>query len=156
MTEAETISPEVVNMMQPIIEGLGFEVVGIELLGRGQHRTLQILVDQPGGINIDDCAEISRSLSRLLDVEDPFSFEYSLEVGSPGVFRELKLDKDFQRQEGDRVKLSLYEAVNETQTLFGTLAGFDLETIHLNDEASKGLLKIERTNIKRLNLEPKL
>jgi len=156
MTEPNTISPEVLDLIQPIIEGLEFEVVSIDLLGKGQRRTLQILVDRPGGISIDDCADISRSLSRLLDVEDPFDFEYSLEVGSPGVYRELKHDKDFQRQQGDRVKVSLFEPVNETHTLFGDLSGFDEDNVHILDEASKGELKIERTNIKRLCLEPKL
>lgn len=107
----------------PTIEGLGFELVRIRLMG-GKRATLQIMAERPeGGIEVADCAKISRALSAVLDVEDPISGEYTLEVSSPGIDRPLTRLKDFVRYEGYEVKLETSEMIDGRRRFKGELAG---------------------------------
>src|SRR3989338_2720817 len=88
------------DIIIPVIEGLGFELVRIRLMG-GATRTLQIMADKPeGGIEVDDCGEISTAVSAVLDVEDPIEENYVLEVSSPGIDRPLTRLKDFEMWTG--------------------------------------------------------
>ncbi|MFN7595981.1 MAG: ribosome maturation factor RimP, partial [Cereibacter sp.] len=89
------IDRRLAGIVQPVIEGLGFELVRIRLMG-GRTPTLQIMADRPeGGIVVDDCARISTAVSAVLDVEDPIEENYVLEVSSPGIDRPLTRLKDF-------------------------------------------------------------
>lgn len=107
----------------PTIEGLGFELVRIRLMG-GKRATLQIMAERPeGGIEVDDCARISRAVSAVLDVEDPISSEYTLEVSSPGIDRPLTRLKDFERYEGYEVRLETSELIDGRKRFKGVLQG---------------------------------
>lgn len=75
------------QMIRPAVDALGFELVGIEQLSQGRHSMLRIYIDHADGITVDHCAEVSRQVSAVLDVEDPIHGEYTLEVSSPGLER---------------------------------------------------------------------
>jgi ribosome maturation factor RimP len=110
-------------IVAPVIEGMGFELVRLRLMG-GRRAVLQIMAERPeGGIEIEDCARISRAVSAVLDVEDPISGEYTLEVSSPGIDRPLTRLKDFARYEGYEAKLETEVAIDGRKRFKGELRG---------------------------------
>ena len=118
-----SIDRRLAGLVTPTIEGLGFELVRIRLMG-GKKATLQIMAERPeGGIEVEDCALISRSVSAVLDVEDPISGEYVLEVSSPGIDRPLTRMKDFERYEGYEARLETTELIDGRRRFKGPLRG---------------------------------
>jgi len=112
-------------IVSPTVEGLGFELVRIRLMG-GKRATLQIMAERPeGGIEVDECARISRAVSAVLDVEDPIGSEYTLEVSSPGIDRPLTRLKDFERYEGYEVRLETSELIDGRRRFKGVLGGVE-------------------------------
>ena len=110
-------------IVAPVIEGMGFELVRLRLMG-GRRAVLQIMAERPeGGIEIENCAKISRAVSAVLDVEDPISGEYTLEVSSPGIDRPLTRLKDFERYAGYEARLETDEAIEGRKRFKGELAG---------------------------------
>ncbi len=125
------IADELTAQLTPLIEDLGYECVGIEYVSNPKHRLVRIYIDQPegieGGIDVDDCETVSREVSAWLDVEDPISGEYSLEVSSPGIERPLFRQAHFERFLGEQAEVQLIapmvdEATGQRQRVFkGTL-----------------------------------
>ncbi len=112
-------------IVAPTIEGLGFELVRLRLMS-GKRTVLQVMADRPvGGIEVDDCARISRAVSAVLDVEDPISGEYVLEVSSPGIDRPLTRIKDFERYAGYEARLETHELIDGRRRFRGVLAGVE-------------------------------
>ena len=110
-------------IIQPTIEGMGYELVRIRLMG-GKTRILQIMADRPdGGINVDDCAKISTAVSAVLDVEDPIEDNYTLEVSSPGIDRPLTRLKDFDTWNGYEARVETTELIDGRRRFKGILAG---------------------------------
>jgi ribosome maturation factor RimP len=130
----------VAQIIAPVIEDLGFELVRIRLMG-GETKTLQIMADKPeGGIEVDDCADISNAVSAVLDVEDPISDAYNLEVSSPGIDRPLTRLKDFEMFEGYEAKLETYDMIDGRRRFKGELAGVEGTEVLINvDEGTIGL-----------------
>jgi ribosome maturation factor RimP len=117
------IDRRLAGIVTPTIAGLGFELVRLRL-GGGKRPVLQIMAERPeGGIEVDDCARISRAVSAVLDVEDPISGEYTLEVSSPGIDRPLTRLKDFERYAGYEARLDTAEAIDGRKRFKGELAG---------------------------------
>ena len=115
--------------MTPAIEGLGFELVRIRLMG-GATRTLQIMADRPeGGIEVDDCGEISIAVSAILDVEDPIEENFVLEVSSPGIDRPLTRLKDFEMWKGWEARIETTELIDGRRRFKGMLAGVEGEEV---------------------------
>jgi ribosome maturation factor RimP len=113
------------DIIQPVIEGLGFELVRIRLMG-GATRTLQIMADKPdGGIEVDHCGDISTAISAVLDVEDPIEENYVLEVSSPGIDRPLTRLKDFEMWKGWEARIETTELIDGRRRFKGTLAGVE-------------------------------
>ena len=94
------------ELLEPVIEAMGYELVMVELTGAGS-KTLRVYIDSPGGIVLDDCEMVSRQVSTLLDVDDPISGEYALEVSSPGLDRPLAKPEHFRRAEGNMVRIRM-------------------------------------------------
>ncbi len=134
------IDRRLAGIVSPTIEGLGFELVRLRLMG-GRRAVLQIMAERPdGGIEVDDCARISRAVSAVLDVEDPISGEYVLEVSSPGIDRPLTRVKDFERWSGYEAKLETAEPIDGRRRFKGVLAGVqDGEVLVEIDEGTIGL-----------------
>lgn len=128
------IDRRLAEIITPVIEDLGFELVRVRLQG-GKTATLQIMADRPeGGINVDDCGDISVAVSATLDVEDPLEEAYHLEVSSPGIDRPLTRLKDFVSFEGYEARLDTNEAIDGRKRWKGVLAGVEGEEVLLNIE----------------------
>lgn len=112
------------GIVTPSIEAMGFDVVRVMITG-GQRPTLQIMADRRDGsmISVDDCAEISRTVSAVLDVEDPIAGEYTLEVSSPGIDRPLTRIKDFERWAGFDARVDMAVPVDGRKRFSGRLKG---------------------------------
>lgn len=95
------------EMMESPVEALGFELVGVEFIRAGKHSTLRVYIDSEKGIEVDDCAEVSYQVSAVLDVEDPISTEYNLEISSPGMDRPLFKPAHYQNVVGQSVNVKL-------------------------------------------------
>lgn len=134
------IDRRLAEIVTPAIEGLGFELVRIRLMG-GQTKTLQIMADRPeGGIDVDDCAKISTAVSATLDVEDPIEDAYNLEVSSPGIDRPLTRLKDFDIWEGYEARLETVDQIDGRKRFKGMLAGTEGDEVLINiEEGTVGL-----------------
>lgn len=108
----QEIEQHCTELVTPIIEEHGFELVDVEYVKEGSDYYLRVYADKEGGINIDDCVLISRSLEEKLDAADRMTDPYILEVSSPGLTRPLKKDKDFKRNLGKKVEVKLCRAVD--------------------------------------------
>lgn len=118
-----SIDRRMAEIITPVIEGMGFELVRVRLMG-GKYRTLQIMAERPeGGIEVDDCARISTAVSATLDVEDPLEDAYTLEVSSPGIDRPLTRLKDFETWEGYEAKIETTELIDGQRRFKGVLQG---------------------------------
>jgi ribosome maturation factor RimP len=130
------------EIVTPVIEGLGFELVRIRLMG-GKTRTLQIMADRPdGGIIVEDCATISTAVSAVLDVEDPVEDQYILEVSSPGIDRPLTRLKDFDMWEGYEARIETTELIEGRRRFKGMLAGTEGEEVLIELEEGAETLTI--------------
>ncbi|MBD84062.1 MAG: ribosome maturation factor RimP [Acidiferrobacteraceae bacterium] len=99
------------QLLEPVVEDMGYELVTVELTGSPSGgQVLRTYIDAPGGILLEDCEQVSRQVSAILDVEDPIKGEYTLEVSSPGVDRPLVKPEHFQRFQGSHVKVVMREA----------------------------------------------
>jgi ribosome maturation factor RimP len=103
--DARTIAQEVTDLVAPILEEMGFELVDVVYVSKSGRWVLQLFIDKEGGVTIDDCAAVSGEIGDLIDVRDIISHEYVLEVSSPGLDRPLKKPKDFGRAVGRKVKI---------------------------------------------------
>ncbi|WP_428249375.1 ribosome maturation factor RimP [Ferrovibrio sp.] len=131
------------QMIAPTLEAMGYAVVRVKLQG-GQRPVLQIMAEREtggephdGGFNIDDCTEISRAVSAILDVEDPIPEAYNLEVSSPGLDRPLVKLKDFDRFKGFVARVELGHAHEGRKRFRGRLLGIEGESVKLQDDEGK-------------------
>ena len=134
------IDRRMAEIITPVIEDMGFELVRVRLMS-GKSTILQIMADKPeGGIEVDDCAEISQAVSAVLDVEDPILDEYTLEVSSPGIDRPLTRLKDFEMFEGYEAKIETADMIDGRRRFKGALAGIEEDEVLINvDEGTIGL-----------------
>ncbi|HHS99719.1 MAG TPA: ribosome maturation factor RimP [Thiomicrospira sp.] len=129
-----TIEQKLEELFKPTIESMGFELWAIEYIAAGRHSTLRVFVDKQGGINVDDCADISRQLSAIMDVEDPISDRYMLEVSSPGLDRPLIKPEHFKRYEGKSVRVRAAMAILGRRKINGKLVKVTDEQIEVEVE----------------------
>ncbi len=128
------IDRRLAEIVEPTIAGMGFELVRVRLMG-GQRKTVQIMADRPeGGIEVDDCAEISTAVSAVLDVEDPLEDAYTLEVSSPGIDRPLTRLKDFDAWAGFEAKLETAEQIDGRRRFKGRLSGTEGDEVLIEIE----------------------
>ncbi len=113
-------SPQLRQLLGPLVEDLGYELLLIELVG-ATPRTLRLFIDAPGGVNLDDCELVSRNVSAALDVDDPIAGAYNLEVSSPGIERPLVREEHFRNHVGERVRIRLAKSVLGRKRFTGVL-----------------------------------
>jgi len=136
------IDRRLADIVTPAIEGLGFELVRIRLMG-GKTRTLQIMADRPeGGIVVEDCARISTAVSAILDVEDPVEDNYILEVSSPGIDRPLTRLKDFDMWQGYEARIETADLIDGRRRFKGTLSGTEGDEVLIEIEEAGAPLTI--------------
>ena len=142
------------------VNALGFDLVDVELIGGRSHQTLRIYIDCRGGITVDDCADVSRHVSAILDVEDPLPGSYTLEVSSPGLDRPLVTRADFERYRGETIKLRTHEPVAGRRNFTGRLLGVtgDSVTLEVGPMPGGAMEQFELTldAIERARLVPKI
>lgn len=128
------------HLISPILAGTPFELVGVECVGGGKHTVVRIYIDKPGGITIDDIAELSRQISVVFDVEEPISGHYTLEVSSPGLQRPLFTPAQFMSQVGQKITVKTSLALGNRQNFKGVLIKADDDGIEMEvDEQSISL-----------------
>lgn len=134
------IDRRMAEIITPVIEDMGYELVRVRLMS-GKTTTLQVMADKPdGGIEVDDCAEISNAISAVMDVEDPILDAYALEVSSPGIDRPLTRLKDFDMFEGYEAKIETSDLIDGRRRFKGVLAGVEGEEVLINlEEGTIGL-----------------
>jgi ribosome maturation factor RimP len=131
---------QLTDMLEPTVEALGFELWGVEYLSQGRHSVLRIYIEGENGITVDDCAAVSEQVGSVLDVEDPITGEYTLEVSSPGMDRLLfKLDQ-YPGYVGEMVELRLRSAFEGRRRYKGVLQGIEGDDVVLRVDNHEYLL----------------
>ena len=131
---------------------LGYELVHLELTSQGRDTVLRIYIDAPGGIQIDDCEAVSRQLSALLDVEDPLSGEYLLEVSSPGLDRPLVKPDHFRQFLGDQARIVMHTHVLGRRRFTGQMVEADDQAVTLEVDGESYELRYQ--DMESARLEP--
>ncbi len=145
MVAKAPIDQRLAKIITPTIEGMGFELVRLRLMG-GKRITLQIMAERSDGtMEVEDCANLSRQISAVLDVEDPVEREYTLEVSSPGIDRPLTRLTDFDRWEGYEAKLETAELIEGRKRFKGILSGTEGTEvlIDIDDDNVEGTIGLE-------------
>ena len=130
---SKLIEDTVEKIVEELLEGTNIELVAVEYV-REKDWYLRVFIDKEGGIELDDCQELSGRLGDILDEKDVIKGAYMLEVSSPGLDRELKKEKDFRREQGKKVDVSLYAAVDGSKVLVGVLNGYDGDNMTIDEQ----------------------
>ncbi|SJL85323.1 ribosome maturation factor RimP [Vibrio palustris] len=144
---------QLTELLEAPVVASGYELVGLEFIRAGQHSTLRVFVDHENGINVEDCAEVSRQISAVLDVEDPISVAYNLEVSSPGLERPLFKIAHYEQFIGHEVSLVLKMAVSNRRKWNGIIDSVDGETVAISVDGQQEHFAL--SNIAKANLIPK-
>lgn len=137
-------------LVLPILKECGFELWDVEYVKEGANYYLRVYIDKPGGITIDDCVTVSRAFEQSLDEEDFIADAYILEVSSPGLGRQLKRERDFERSIGSLVEIRLYQPLDGQKEWTGVLQAYDAETVTLELEDKE--LKLKRSDLALIRL----
>ncbi|WP_100657028.1 ribosome maturation factor RimP [Alteromonas flava] len=140
------------EMLNSPVEALGYELVGIEFVRAGKHSILRVFIDHENGISVDDCADVSHQVSAVLDVEDPISTEYNLEVSSPGMDRPLFKEQHYQAVVGEMVSVRLAMPMNNRRNFKGTLLAAENGVVSVEVDGQK--FDLAFANIEKGNLVP--
>ncbi len=138
------------DMLTPPVEALGFELVGVEFVRAGKHSILRVFIDHENGIDVDDCADVSHQISAVMDVEDPITTEYNLEVSSPGMDRPLFKSEHYALVVGEIITVKLSIPQDGRRNFKGLLLKCENDTILIkvdNDEFSLAIANIEKGNL---------
>ncbi len=152
------------SIIERVASSLGLEVVELDLRGGGKSRMLRITIDKPAGVTHEDCANLSREVGTILDVEDAVpGSSYTLEVSSPGLDRKLVRPADYQRFVGSRVKLTTREPVEGSRHFEGRLESANGNRITLDvsgpakgkkEQAPPKKIEVDLSNVEKANLAP--
>ena len=153
-----TLQERLEGVISPTIDSMGYELVRVLLLGK-QRLVLQVMAERKDrqAMTVDDCADISRALSAVLDVDDPIDAAYTLEVSSPGIDRPLTRRDDFVRFAGFEAKMELSRPLDDRKRFRGRLLGLDESgQVRLTDENGEHLLPLEDIQKAKLVLTDEL
>ena len=149
---------EIARLVEPTLNGMGYELVRVQFGGGDRRPTLQIMAERVDrrAMAVEDCAEISRVLSALLDVEDPVQGAYMLEVSSPGIDRPLLRPADYERFAGFEARLELRQPVDGRRRFRGRLAGVENGCVRVVEPAGEFRLPLEEISKAKLVLTDEL
>lgn len=145
MSKKEVYEQTTEELIMPIVDELGFELIDVEYVKEGGTWYLRAYVDKEGGIAVEDCATVGRLFNEILDEKDYISDAYIFEVSSPGLGRPLKKEKDFVRNLEKDVEVRTYRAINKQKEFVGILKQYDKDTITLEIDSKEE--KFDRTDI---------
>jgi ribosome maturation factor RimP len=147
----ENLLQEVRQVVEPILESQGFELVDLEYQCERQGWVLRIYLDREGGVSLDDCAGVSHEVGAVLEVKDLIPSAYTLEVSSPGLTRPLKRREDFNKFRNQMVKIKLYKPLDGRKNFKGTLLGLEGDRVRVEVEQRSYEIPLQR--IAKANLE---
>ncbi|RJX74446.1 ribosome maturation factor RimP [Vibrio sinensis] len=147
------LEKQLTELLEAPVAALGYELVGLEFIRAGEHSTLRIYIDHEDGINVDACAEVSHQASAVLDVEDPISVAYYLEVSSPGLERPLFKAAHYEQFIGHEANIVLKMAVGNRRKWKGIIHSVEGETITVTVDGQEEFFAL--SNISKANLIPK-
>lgn len=142
---------DLTGLFEPVIESMGYELVGVEFSTNGRHGTLRVYIDREQGVSLDDCAAISHQISGILDVEEPIKQAYDLEISSPGIDRPLFKLADYERFAGRIAKIKLAVAQQGRKNFKGRLQGV-ADSSRVRIEVDGELFDLPYGDIARANL----
>ena len=151
MSKKEVYEQKTEEILLPIVEEYGFELVDVEYVKEGGTWYLRTYIDKEGGISIDDCEKVSRRLSDILDEKDYIDDTYIMEVSSPGLGRPLKKEKDFNRSLGKEVDIRTYRMIDKQKEFTGILKDYDKDTVTIELE-NETLKTFEKGDIALIRL----
>lgn len=146
------VSEIVMDLVEPIVIDRGLDLVDVEFQPHGRHSVLRLYLDRPGGISLDDLAEVSREVSDVLDVHDAVPGQYTLECSSPGINRRLRKPEDFVRFCGKSVRVRTSTPIAGSRNFAGLLLSASDDGIEIEDE-SRGRLAVPLRAIERAHYE---
>ena len=147
---------KLVNLLTAPIKNQGYELVDLEYNRRGSQHIIQLFIDNPNGIGIDDCVVVNQVVQQVMDIEDPISEDYTIEVSSPGIFRKLKTAEHYKIFTGQRINVRLQQKIQGVKNAVGKLEGCTEKGIRMKLETGGLELVIPFSLITKANLEPKL
>ena len=139
-------------LIEPVVEGLGYECVGVEYAARAKSSLLRVYIDHENGILVDDCSKVSHQISGVLDVENPISDNYHLEISSPGEDRPFFKVSQFEKFLGSTVSVTLFALVNNRRKITGKIMRVENDIITL--EENEQLFQIPFTAMSKARLVP--
>lgn len=137
MGKKETYEQKAEQLLIPIVDTHGFELVDVEYVKEGSNFYLRAYIDKPGGITVDDCETVSRAFSDKLDETDFIEEAYIMEVSSPGLGRPLKKEKDYKRSMGKELEIRTYRARNREKEFYGILTAYDENSVTIACEGEE-------------------
>ncbi len=140
------------KLVQPLVEELGYEFVGLEHSSNPKNAMLRIYIDHEAGIDLDDCSKVSREVASLLDVEDPISGHYNLEISSPGLDRPLFTPEHYQQFVGEEVKLNLFAPEDGRRKFTGRILAVEGQSVQLSVDDIE--IELSFGNIAKAKLVP--
>ena len=141
---------KLVQLLKPVVESLGYIFWSCEYLAQGKHSVLRIYIDKEDGIEMEDCAVVSRQISQLLDVEAPIQSNYSLEVSSPGLDRPLSELWHFEQYVGNEITIKLYQPINKKRVFNGIIEQVEDNILRLNSNDT--VVDIPLDSVNKANL----
>jgi ribosome maturation factor RimP len=156
----ETTLERVQHLVEPILRDMGVELVELEFKREGRDWFLRLFIDKEGGVTLDDCADVSREVEAVLDVEEVIETSYRLEVSSPGLDRPLKKPADYERFRGRLVRIKTFEKLDPDgrghlrKTFVGELLGLEAGVVRVRQTDQKGgVVEIPLEGVAKANLE---
>lgn len=145
------IADNVYELVKDAVESQGVMLWDVAFLKEGASHYLRIFIDKEGGVNIDDCVNVSHAVDPIIDEADPISESYCLEVCSPGLERELTRPEHFEKMKGNKVKIRLFKPIDGKKELSGILNGLRNDGILLSTD--DGEIKIKKADAAKVKLE---
>lgn len=139
-------------IIEPVARGRGLELVEAHFVTEHGRKVLRVYIDKPGGVTVGDCGSLSRELGTIFDVEDAVSGKYMLEVSSPGLDRPLIKPAHFEAAIGKKVKLKVYDAIDERRNFIGHIKAVSGDSVEIEDSEGQSFC-IDIGNIDRARLE---
>ena len=145
---------QIEQLLLPTVEAMGFELWGVEYMSQGRHTLLRLHIDAEQGITVDDCASVSHQASSVLDVEEPISGEYTLEVSSPGMDRLLFKLEQYADYVGENIELRLRSPFEGRRKFKGVLKGTEGEDVVVQVDDHEYLLP--HSAVEKARIEPRI
>ena len=145
---------QIADMLQSTVAALGYELWGVEHVAQGRHSVVRVYIDSPAGITVDDCAAVSEQVSSILDVEDPITGEYTLEVSSPGMDRLLFELEQYSGYLGETLEVRLRSAIEGRRRFKGILKGIEGEDVVIQVDDHEFLLPFGA--IEKARVQPRI